>query len=51
MFIGAMAAYTLARQGLLALRSEPRRSALAPPVTLTAATTALFADILIAAVR
>ncbi len=50
-FIGAMAAYTLTRQGLLALRAEPRRWALARPVTLAATATALLADILIAAMR
>jgi hypothetical protein len=50
-FIGAMAAYTLARQGLLTLRAEPRRWALARPVTLTASAAVLFADILIAAMR
>lgn len=50
-FIGAMAAYTLARQGLLALRAEPRRWALARPVTLAVATAALFADLLIATLR
>lgn len=50
-FVGAMAAYTLARQGLLALRAEPRRWALARPVTLAAATAALFADLLIATLR
>jgi phosphatidylglycerol---prolipoprotein diacylglyceryl transferase len=50
-FIGAMAAYTLARQGLLTLRAEPRRWDLARPVTLTASAAVLFADILIAAMR
>jgi hypothetical protein len=50
-FIGAMAAYTLVRQGLLALRAEPRRWALARPVTIAVTATALFADILIAAMR
>ncbi len=50
-FIGALAAYTLARQGLLALRAEPRRWALARPVTIAATATALLADILIAAMR
>lgn len=50
-FIGAIATYTLARQGLLALRAEPRRWTLARPVTLAAAATALLADILISAVR
>ncbi len=50
-FIGAMAAYTLARQGLLTLRAEPRRWALGLPVTLAVAATALFTGILIAALR
>jgi phosphatidylglycerol:prolipoprotein diacylglycerol transferase len=50
-FIGALATYTLARQGLLALRAEARRWALARPVTLAAATAALAADILIAVLR
>ncbi len=50
-FIGALAAYTLARQALLALRAEPRRWALARPVTIAATATALLADILIAAMR
>lgn len=50
-FIGAMAAYTLARQGLLALRDQPRRWSLALPVTLTAATLALITNILLAAAR
>jgi len=45
-FIGAMATYTLMRQGLLGLRAEPRRWLLARPVTLTAAAVALTADIL-----
>lgn len=40
----------LARQGLLALRAQARRWALAGPVTAAAAT-ALFADVLIAAPR
>jgi hypothetical protein len=50
-FVGALAAYTLARQGLLGLRTEQRRWALARPVTLAAAATALFADVLVAALR
>lgn len=50
-FAGALAAYTLARQGLLALRAQPRRWALARPVTVAAAVTALLADVLIAALR
>jgi phosphatidylglycerol:prolipoprotein diacylglycerol transferase len=50
-FIGAVAAYTLARQGLLALRDQPRRWSLALPVTLAAAVTALIADVLLAALR
>ena len=50
-FIGAMALYTLARQGLLTLRDQARRWALARPVTLAAATAVLVADILIAALR
>jgi phosphatidylglycerol:prolipoprotein diacylglycerol transferase len=50
-FIGAVAAYTLARQGLLALRDQPRRWVLAMPVTLTAAILALITDILLAAIR
>ncbi len=49
--IGAIAAYTLARQGLLALREQPRRWSLALPVTLAAAATVLIADILLTAVR
>lgn len=50
-FTGAMAAYILARQGLLALRAEPRRWSLAGPVTLAAAAAALAADIAVAALR
>lgn len=50
-FIGAMATYTLARQGLLALRAEPRRWSLARPITFTVSATALLADLLISAVR
>jgi phosphatidylglycerol:prolipoprotein diacylglycerol transferase len=50
-FIGTVAAYTLARQGLLALRDQPRRWSLALPVTITGAVAALIADILIAAAR
>lgn len=50
-FAGAVAAYILARQGLLTLRDQPRRWSLALPVALAAATTALTADILIAALR
>lgn len=50
-FAGALAAYILARQGLLALRAQARRWALAGPVTVAAAATALFADVLIAALR
>ncbi len=50
-FIGAVAAYTLARQGLLALREQPRRWSLALPVTVGGAVVALIADILIAAAR
>ncbi len=50
-FAGAMAAYILARQGLLALRPEPRRWSLAGPVTLAAAAGALLADIAVAALR
>ncbi len=51
MFAGALAAYTLARQGLLALRAQPRRWALARPVTVAAAAVALVGDVLIAALR
>jgi phosphatidylglycerol:prolipoprotein diacylglycerol transferase len=50
-FAGAMAVYILARQGLLALRAEPRRWSLAAPVTLAAAAAALLADIAVAALR
>ncbi|MDA8320919.1 MAG: prolipoprotein diacylglyceryl transferase [Actinomycetota bacterium] len=50
-FAGAMAVYILARQGLLALRAEPRRWSLAGPVTLAAAAAALAADIAVAALR
>lgn len=50
-FIAAVAAYTFARQGLLTLRAEPSRWALARPVTLAASATALLADVLIAALR
>lgn len=50
-FIGAAATYTLARQGLLALRAEPRRWSLAGPVTIAAAAVALLADILVSALR
>ena len=50
-FAGALAAYTLARQGLLALRAQPRRWALAQPVTLAVATAVLVADILMSAAR
>jgi phosphatidylglycerol:prolipoprotein diacylglycerol transferase len=50
-FAGAVAAYTLARQGLLALRADARRWDLARPVTLAASAAALFADVLIAAIR
>jgi hypothetical protein len=50
-FAGAMAVYVVARQGLLALRAEPRRWSLAGPVTLAAAAAALAADIAIAALR
>ena len=50
-FVGAMAVYILARQGLLALRPEPRRWSLAGPVTLAAAAAALLADIAVAALR
>lgn len=50
-FAGAMAVYILARQGLLALRAEPRRWSLARPVTLAAAAAALLADIAVAALR
>jgi hypothetical protein len=41
----------LVRQGLLALRAEPRRWSLAGPVTQAAAAAALLADIAVAAVR
>jgi len=50
-FAAAMAAYILARQGLLSLRAEPRRWSLARPVTLAAAAAALAADIAVAALR
>ena len=50
-FTGAMAVYILARQGLLALRADPRRWALAAPVTLAVAAAALLADALLAALR
>ena len=50
-FIGAVAVYTLARQGLLTLRAEARRWALAAPVTHAAAAAVLFADVVIAALR
>jgi phosphatidylglycerol:prolipoprotein diacylglycerol transferase len=50
-FAGGMAVYILARQGLLALRAEPRRWPLAGPVTLAAAAAALLADIAVAALR
>ena len=46
-FAGALALYTLARQGTLALRDQARRWALAQPVTAAA----LLADIFIAALR
>lgn len=45
---GSLAAWTLARQGLLALRAEPRRWHPAAPVIAAAA--ALIADVIIAAV-
>ena len=48
---GAMAAYVVARQGLLALRAEPRRWSLAGPVALAAGAAALAADIAVAALR
>jgi phosphatidylglycerol:prolipoprotein diacylglycerol transferase len=50
-FAGSLAAYTLARQGLLALRTQARRWALAQPVTVAAAAAALLADVLLAALR
>jgi phosphatidylglycerol:prolipoprotein diacylglycerol transferase len=50
-FIGAMAVYILARQGLLAFRAEPRRWSLAGPVTLAAAAAALLADIVVSVVK
>lgn len=50
-FAGALAAYILARQGLLSFRAEPRRWSLARPVTAAAASAALLADILISAMR
>ncbi len=50
-FAGALGAYTLARQRLLALRAQPRRWALARPVTVAAAAVALVGDVLIAALR
>jgi phosphatidylglycerol:prolipoprotein diacylglycerol transferase len=50
-FIAALAGYILARQGLLATRAQPRRWALARPVTLAAAATALFANVLVAVIR
>jgi phosphatidylglycerol:prolipoprotein diacylglycerol transferase len=50
-FAEAMAVYVLARQGLLALRAEPRRWSLAGPVTLAAAAAALLTDIAVAAAR
>lgn len=46
---GSLAAWTLARQGLLALRAEPRRWHPAAPV-IAAAAAALIADVIIAAV-
>jgi hypothetical protein len=46
---GALAAWTLARQWLLAVRAEPRRWNLAAPVTAVVAAAALIADIVIAA--
>lgn len=46
-FAGAVALYILARQGLLALRDQPRRWSLALPVTLAGAAAALITDILI----
>ena len=51
MFIGAMAVYILARQGLLAPRAEPRRWSLAGPVTLAAAAVAPLADIAVSVVK
>lgn len=45
LFVAAVAAYTLIRQGILLLREEPRRSRLGPIGIATIATVTLLADV------
>lgn len=44
-FVAAVAAYTLARQGVLRLRAEPRRTAIGGPIIATLAALALVASV------
>ena len=48
-FVGAIATYTLCRQFLLPLRSEPRKSSIGPRLTIVVAALVLVADIVLAA--
>ena len=45
-FVGALAAYTLGRQGIMRLRAEPSQSRLGIPLTATATTLTLVAAII-----
>lgn len=46
-FIGAAAVYTIVRQGLLALRAEPRRTSLGRPIAIALAALVLLVDIIV----
>ena len=46
-FIGAAAVYTIVRQGLLALRDEPRRTSLGRPIAIAVAALVLLVDIIV----
>lgn len=50
-FVAALAAYTLFRQGILQLRAERRQSALVGPLVAAAAALGLMADVVLLAVR
>ena len=46
-FIGAIAAYTLCRQLLLPLRSEPRKSSWGRPLTMAVSAAVLVVDVVL----
>lgn len=50
LFVAGVAAYTLGRQGILALRAEPRRTRLGAPLTAAVAAFVLLGSIVFAAV-